>query len=477
MEDFEKELKQAFLKEAQHPTADGTECISLNTLGRYIDNALSDEETLKVQQHTGSCAHCMKRLIELRDTLSMVRQAESGLEKDLDKISKQEGSGVSRVYEWMKGVFQSRTFVYAFSAAVLLIVFASLISKQSHKSVIPDYVVKLKALNADGQVINTGVGFLESPNGIVIAKLADVSGATSIDVDVNNNVYKGDEVVGIDRNKGLVALKINGIDLPYARFSNSQVGQKVIAISKSFKTVDGYIENFKAIKITSLNKEISLLEITLSKPGDYDLIVNSRGDVVGVSPIQIDGKYMAFESNRVQDMTHLNLTLSQVTYTTSIDATRDYMNGMLAISANKSELAIKYLEHSLEYDPNNDNARLELADLYYKKGEEDKSIDQYKKLLQHTPDNTDALLLLGSSYEDIGKYDLAVDAYKKGLAVHPEDTDLLYNLGQLYIIQGNNKDAQVIADRLKSLKPALAKELEALIHRIPLKDNKSRSSP
>ncbi|MCL5277897.1 MAG: zf-HC2 domain-containing protein, partial [Deltaproteobacteria bacterium] len=79
MEDFEKQLKQAFFKEAELGTP---ECIPLNTLGMYIENKLSGEEASKIQQHIGSCAHCMKRLVELRDTLSIVRKAESGLEKD-----------------------------------------------------------------------------------------------------------------------------------------------------------------------------------------------------------------------------------------------------------------------------------------------------------------------------------------------------------------------------------------------------------
>ena len=157
MEDFEKRLKQAFLEQAKHPAVGGTECIPLNTLGMYIENKLSGEEASKIQQHIGSCAHCMKRLVELRDTLSIVRQAESGLEKDLEKINEQKVSALFRGYEWIKGVFLSRTFVYAFSTAVLLIAIVSLISSHSHKSLIPDYVVKLKALDSNGRVIKKGL--------------------------------------------------------------------------------------------------------------------------------------------------------------------------------------------------------------------------------------------------------------------------------------------------------------------------------
>ncbi len=47
-----------------------------------------------------------------------------------------------------------------------------------------------------------------------------------------------------------------------------------------------------------------------------------------------------------------------------------------------------------------------------------------------------------------------------------DDVDMLDNLGMLYLIKGDYEQAQQIIDRLKPLKPALAKELESLIRRM-----------
>ena len=469
MEDFEKRLKQAFLEQAKHPAVGGTECIPLNTLGMYIENKLSGEEASKIQQHIGSCAHCMKRLVELRDTLSIVRKAESGLEKDLEKINEQKVSALFRVYEWIKGVFQSRSFVYAFSTAVLLIAIVSLISTHSRRSLIPDYVVQLKALNAQGNVIKTGLGLITNPDGVIVTKLSDVAGASSISVKVDNKTYRGDKVVGIDRINGFISLKVHAKDLPYAMYSKSTGPQKVIAISKSFKTSEGYLKTIKAVRLISSNKELDLLEITLSKPGDYGVLVNSKGGIVGMSPMPSDNKYLAFGADTVQNIPEIQESLSLITQTTSADAIRYYLEGMLAISDNKTDSAINYLERSIALNPFNENARFELADLYYNKGQEDKSMEQYKQILSFDPKNTDALWLLGVGYEDMGQYDLALETYKRGLGIKPDNIDLLDNLGMLYLIKGDYKQARQIADRLRPLKPALSKEIEILIQRMTVK--------
>ncbi len=50
-----------------------------------------------------------------------------------------------------------------------------------------------------------------------------------------------------------------------------------------------------AVKVISPNKEIDLIEITLSKPGDYDVVINNRGGVVGMSPMLADNGYLASE--------------------------------------------------------------------------------------------------------------------------------------------------------------------------------------
>ena len=465
MEDFEKQLKQAFLEQAKHSTP---ECIPLNTIGMYIENKLSGEEASKIQQHIGSCAHCMKRLVELRDTLSIVRKAESGLEKDLEKINEQKVSVLFRVYEWIKGVFQSRSFVYAFSTAVLLIAIVSLISTHSHKSLIPDYVVQLKALNAQGNVIKTGLGVVASPDGVIYTKASDVAGAASFDADIMNKVYCGEGFVYINKANDLVALKVNGKDLPYAALSSSKPDQKVIAISTSFKTSQGYLKTVRAVKSTSPDKEVDLIEITISKPGDYGVVISDNGGLVGMSPVLAENGYLAWGSDAVKSIpqTATVRPLSDITGTSSEEATRSYMQGMLAISNNNTESAINNLERSFALNPYNENAGLELADLYYNKGQEDRAISLYKKIIEINPENTDAIYLLGVGYEDTGQYDLALETYKQGLSIKPDDIDMLDNLGMLYLIKGDYQKARQIAVRLKPLKPALSKELELLLQKI-----------
>ena len=434
----------------------------------YIENKLSGEEASKIQQHIGSCAHCMKRLVELRDTLSIVRQAESGLEKDLEKINKQKVSAFFRANEWIKGILRSRTLVYAFSTAVLLIAIVSLISSHSHKSLIPDYVVKLKALDSNGRVIKKGLGVVSSQDGVIYTKASGVAGAASFDADITDKVYRGEGFVYLNKANDLVALKVNGKDLPYAALSSSKPDQTVLAISTSFKTSQGYLKTVRAVKSTSPDKEVDLIEITISKPGDYGVIINNSGGIVGMSPVRVENGYLAWGSDAVKRIpqTATVRPLSDITGTSSEEATRSYMQGMLAISDNKTDSAINYLERSITLNPYNENAGLELADLYYNKGQEDRAISLYKKIIEINPENTDAIYLLGVGYEDTGQYDLALETYMRGLSIKPDDIDMLDNLGMLYLIKGDYKQAWQIADRLKPLKPALSREIEILIQRM-----------
>ena len=284
MDDFEKRLKQAFHQEAARSTP---ACIPLNTLGMYAENKLSGNESKKVQTHLSSCAHCMKRLIELRNLLLISKQAEAELDslqspRPLGEVGApkfllgREGFLWKRVYEWLRLSTVRYPRVFAFAIAILVLAIGGEIGLFSPKSEIPDYLVKLQALNAQGSVINTGLGLVTNPDGVIVTKLADVAGAASVKVEVGNKTYHGDQVVGIDRVHGFVSLKVNAKDLPSALFSKSTGEQKVIAISKSFETSEGFLKTVKAVRITSSQKETDLLEVTISRPGDYTSCSTTR---------------------------------------------------------------------------------------------------------------------------------------------------------------------------------------------------------
>ncbi len=54
-----------------------------------------------------------------------------------------------------------------------------------------------------------------------------------------------------------------------------------------------------------------------------------------------------------------------------------------------------------------------------------------------------------------------------------DDVDMLDNLGMLYLIKGDYEQTQQLINRLKPLKPALAKEPEILIRRMQAKGSRN----
>jgi hypothetical protein len=52
------------------------ECLSVDTLGAYVEYTLPGEERDKVESHVGSCLYCLNELVELRELIFLEKNAE-----------------------------------------------------------------------------------------------------------------------------------------------------------------------------------------------------------------------------------------------------------------------------------------------------------------------------------------------------------------------------------------------------------------
>ncbi len=75
--------------------------------------------------------------------------------------------------------------------------------------------------------------------------------------------------------------------------------------------------------------------------------------------------------------------------------------------------------------------RLELAALYFSRGQFNTALDEIKQVLMVKPDMREALNLRALVYAAMGEPKLAEDSFKRALALYPNDPDTLHNFAWL----------------------------------------------
>jgi len=96
-------------------------------------------------------------------------------------------------------------------------------------------VVVIEQLDASGNIIGQGSGFIATPSGAIVTNLHVIQSAASLRVKMSSgDVYKTVDVVDFDEGKDIAIIKIKGFQLPVARLGDSdrtEVGENIVAIS------------------------------------------------------------------------------------------------------------------------------------------------------------------------------------------------------------------------------------------------------
>ena len=88
---------------------------------------------------------------------------------------------------------------------------------------------------------------------------------------------------------------------------------------------------------------------------------------------------------------------------------------------------IERLKESIELDPRDLDAWINLGDAYYEEGIFSKTIDCYEKALEFDPYSyEDVWNNLGLAYSFLAKYDRAIECYEKALELNPDDAITFY---------------------------------------------------
>lgn len=89
-------------------------------------------------------------------------------------------------------------------------------------------------------------------------------------------------------------------------------------------------------------------------------------------------------------------------------------------------------------------------------------VQKWTKAVQSDPENLDARLNLAYAYQQDQKYDVALEGYKAVLKERPKDTAALYNTGVIYMLTGEPKKGEASLWEVLKVEPThplAAKEL------------------
>jgi len=150
--------------------------------------------------------------------------------------------------------------------------------------------------------------------------------------------------------------------------------------------------------------------------------------------------------------------------------------GEILVKENKYDDAILYYKRALLVNPKDNEARINLADVYGWQGNYDRAIGLYKEILEEEPENISAMLGLArtlrwaqrfeeaiSVYQQIlqnesenlealsglsktlafaGYYSKAIDYINKAIKLNPDNSELLKNKAEILSWQGRYKEAE-----------------------------------
>lgn len=142
--------------------------------------------------------------------------------------------------------------------------------------------------------MGSGSGVIVSPEGYIITNNHVVAGADEVEVTLNDKRSYAAKVVSTDPNTDLAVLKIEGTELPYIPYGNSddvRVGEWVLAVGNPFNltsTVTAGIVSAKGRNINILQEEMAIESFIQTdaavNPGNSGgALVNTRGELIGIN--------------------------------------------------------------------------------------------------------------------------------------------------------------------------------------------------
>ncbi len=83
--------------------------------------------------------------------------------------------------------------------------------------------------------------------------------------------------------------------------------------------------------------------------------------------------------------------------------------------------AVEFYQDCLKFKNYLELPRLRLAAIYFKNGQLEKAVQEYRRQISEYPDDIETLVLLGHLYMETGDYESATEAFNNAILIHPDN--------------------------------------------------------
>lgn len=127
-----------------------------------------------------------------------------------------------------------------------------------------------------------------------------------------------------------------------------------------------------------------------------------------------------------------------------------------------AQKAIEEFRKAIEIKPNYADAYHNLANTYQEMGRAEEAIENYKKAIEFNPRLWQSYQNLGALYFQKGQMEQAEEYFKKVVEVNSADSNSYANLGFLYLVWGKKKEARGNFEEALRIEPANQRAREGL---------------
>lgn len=134
------------------------------------------------------------------------------------------------------------------------------------------------------------------------------------------------------------------------------------------------------------------------------------------------------------------------------EAAAHFGAGLLYLSQNNRDDALKEFEQAIQLDPGNDELAVHLASDYDRQQQPEKAMAVIERSLVHSPDSLRLLFMAGHLYRTSNKPDKAQAAYERILKLDPTEVRAYENLVGMLLSQNKGRDALKLLHQAYKLK-------------------------
>ena len=444
-------------------------CLTIQTIGLYIDGKLSKGERRRVEDHIDSCLYCLNQLLELKELVYLQRKTtplasrvvrkmrdlyltrerfKRGLLRDL----------ISSPVHWIIDffAFPFRQWRYAtvslIAASVAVLITLSIRSTEKEffgtskynyttlhlrkHEAIPGYsgykgrieaeqgliripkldpnsFAQVKAVSRDGGVLAETQGIIIGSQGLVVSNLHPLVGASSAQITLKDGSNYQIQNIWKDEDKNLALMKIERKSLPafpIADLRQIHIGQKVLIVadpSELKKMVEsGIVSGLKGYSSRGAGGKIQYIQLaSFAVQFTQGALIDQEGKLIGLF---------------ITQEKEMNLVAPLKEAITIIREQKPISISELKSIKSNSEALHYYFKGILAREATKN----------------DEAMEFFKKAIELNPDLEGPHLELGSIYYIKRLYDLEIKEYQEVLRLNPDNPDALFYLGEAYETKG-----------------------------------------